>query len=86
MRSVSLPCPAGVDFGLNNREIFSPGNGSPQPAGSSAGPFSSCNNVPLGITRRRPQPGCCASSIGPAPNKIHESTTDGGGEPPVRTT
>lgn len=80
MRSVSLPCPMGVDFGLGNREIFSPGNGSPQRAGRSAGP-PSCYNVQLGIRQRRPEHGCSASLIGPAPTQICEPPTDGGGEP-----
>jgi hypothetical protein len=85
MRSVSLPCPMGVDFGLDNREIFRPGNGSPQRARRSAGPSSSYN-LPLRIEGRRPQHRCSSASEGPAPDKLYEPPSDGGGEPRVRTT
>ena len=41
MRSVSLPCPEGVDFGLSNHDIFCPSVGSPRRAPSDSGPATS---------------------------------------------
>lgn len=81
MRSVTLPCLNGVDFGTLNDNYFTPIHGLPQRAGDFAGRRTLHTMAPAAapaiarVGQRLSQP---------AP-KINELSVDGGGEPPVVT-
>lgn len=81
MRSVTLPCLNGVDFGTLNDNYFTPIHGLPQRVGDFAGLRHLHTMAPAAapavarVEHRLSQP---------AP-EINELSIDGGGEPPVVT-